>query len=115
MGAIAPVRAVVDLATVRATDVGVVGGKGANLGEMIAAGFPVPVGAVVTADAYLDAMDRAGVREELARLTVDVVDGNAPRRVADLVSREAVERSVAVAGRTRRDVFGDPNRRSLVK
>jgi len=74
MGAIAPARAVVDLGTVRAVDVGVVGGKGANLGEMIAAGFPVPGGAAVTADAYLDAMERAGVREQLARHTVDVVD-----------------------------------------
>ena len=33
-------------------DVGVVGGKGANLGEMTNAGFPVPGGFVVTADAY---------------------------------------------------------------
>ena len=74
MGTIAPARAVVDLTAVRVTDVDTVGGKGANLGEMIAAGFPVPGGAVVTADAYLDAMERAGVRAELARLTVDVVE-----------------------------------------
>lgn len=33
-------------------DVGVVGGKGANLGEMTKAGFPVPGGFVVTAHAY---------------------------------------------------------------
>ena len=42
-----------------------VGGKGANLGELVSAGLPVPRGFVVTAPAYLDAMERAGVREEL--------------------------------------------------
>lgn len=33
-------------------DVGIVGGKGANLGEMVNAGFPVPNGFIVTASAY---------------------------------------------------------------
>ena len=33
-------------------DVAVAGGKGANLGEMARAGFPIPPGAVVTAQAY---------------------------------------------------------------
>jgi len=35
-------------------DVSSVGGKGANLGEMVNAGFPVPDGFVVTAHAYYD-------------------------------------------------------------
>ncbi|PIR79665.1 MAG: phosphoenolpyruvate synthase [Candidatus Levybacteria bacterium CG10_big_fil_rev_8_21_14_0_10_35_13] len=35
-------------------DVSSVGGKGANLGEMVNAGFPVPGGFVVTAHAYYD-------------------------------------------------------------
>lgn len=42
-----------------------VGGKAANLGELLAAKFPVPPGFVITADAYLDAMGAAGVRSEL--------------------------------------------------
>jgi pyruvate,water dikinase len=46
-------------------DVARVGGKGANLGELAAAGLPVPPGFVVTASAYLDAMERGGVREAL--------------------------------------------------
>jgi pyruvate,water dikinase len=48
------------------------GGKGANLGEIMAAGLPVPDGFIVTAHAYLDAMARAGVRERIASLTRDV-------------------------------------------
>lgn len=35
-------------------DVGLVGGKGANLGEMTRAGFPVPPGFIVTAKAYYE-------------------------------------------------------------
>ncbi|HMS87799.1 MAG TPA: phosphoenolpyruvate synthase [Acidimicrobiales bacterium] len=41
-----------------------VGGKGANLGEMTRAGLPVPPGFVVVHDAYLAALDEAGLRAE---------------------------------------------------
>ena len=33
-------------------DIGLVGGKGANLGELTRAGLPVPPGFIVTAEAY---------------------------------------------------------------
>jgi pyruvate, water dikinase len=42
------------------TDVTLVGGKGAGLGELTHAGLPVPQGFVVTADAYLDAVSKSG-------------------------------------------------------
>ena len=35
-------------------DVSLVGGKGANLGEMTKAGFPVPNGFILTANAYFN-------------------------------------------------------------
>jgi pyruvate,water dikinase len=57
--------------TVSRADVARVGGKGANLGELASAGLPVPAGFVVTADAYLHALDDAGVRGTL----LDWVDG----------------------------------------
>jgi pyruvate,water dikinase len=76
------VRRIVDLSEVGVGDVGLVGGKGANLGEMIAAGFPVPPGFVVTADAYLDAMERAGLRDELAE---------GARRAGELTPEELAE------------------------
>ena len=53
------------LAEVRLTDVRSAGGKGANLGELMSAGIDVPPGFVVTADTYLDALDRAKVRATL--------------------------------------------------
>jgi len=46
----------------------VAGGKGANLGEMTHAGLPVPPGFVVTAPAFLAALDAAGIRRRLAEL-----------------------------------------------
>ncbi|RXZ51459.1 hypothetical protein ESO86_02540, partial [Agromyces binzhouensis] len=50
---------------VRLGDAASVGGKGANLGEMTAAGLPVPPGFVVTAEAYLEAIEHAGIRGRL--------------------------------------------------
>jgi pyruvate,water dikinase len=46
-------------------DVAIAGGKGANLGELVGAALPVPEGFVVTAAAYLEAMELGGVRAEL--------------------------------------------------
>jgi len=48
---------IVDLSEVGLTDVGLAGCKGANLGEMIAAGLPVPAGFVITAEAARRAKD----------------------------------------------------------
>jgi phosphohistidine swiveling domain-containing protein len=49
------------LSSIRASDGAVAGGKGANLGELIAAGFPVPDGFVVTTAAYVLAAQAASV------------------------------------------------------
>jgi len=46
---------VVPLSALRAGDIAVAGGKGANLGELIHAGFPVPDGFVITTEAYAEA------------------------------------------------------------
>ena len=58
-------------------DVPRVGGKGANLGELTRAGLPVPPGFVVTAQAYLAAMEAGGVRAALQRVVAGV-DVNSP-------------------------------------
>jgi pyruvate, water dikinase len=58
-------------------DTATAGGKGANLGELARADLPVPPGFVVTAEAYLAAMDQGGVRGELKRIA-DSVDTEAP-------------------------------------
>lgn len=60
-------------------DIGTVGGKGANLGEMTKAGFPVPNGFIVTAQAYFHFLDEAHLRDDLSDLLhgLDVSDSKA--------------------------------------
>ncbi len=58
-------------------DVPRVGGKGANLGELTRAGLPVPPGFVITADAYLQAMEVGGVRAALKEV-VAAADVDSP-------------------------------------
>src|SRR3954466_4163876 len=52
---------VVPLSVFGAHDLAVAGGKGANLGELVRAGFPVPDGAVITTDAYAAVVAHAGL------------------------------------------------------
>ncbi|SFM83496.1 pyruvate, water dikinase [Pseudonocardia ammonioxydans] len=47
-------------------DLAVAGGKGANLGELVRAGLPVPEGVVVTTDAYAAVVEAAGLGPDLA-------------------------------------------------
>lgn len=48
-------------------DGGIVGGKGANLGEMVHAHIPVPYGFVVTAQAYFDFLKETGLEKEIKK------------------------------------------------
>ncbi len=66
-------QAVVWLEEVGKDDLSVVGGKGASLGEMINIGVPVPGGFAVTAQAFRDFINRAGIAKKLFEaLNVDV-------------------------------------------
>jgi len=55
---------------IRKEDIETAGGKGANLGEMTAAGIPVPEGFVLTSEAYRAFLRENGleewIREELS-------------------------------------------------
>ena len=53
-----------------AHDTAIAGGKGANLGELTRAGFPVPPGFVITAPAYLRTMDDGDLRKPLLAETL---------------------------------------------
>lgn len=46
-------------------DIGSVGGKGANLGEMTKAGIRVPTGFIITAQAYFKLIKDAGIKDEI--------------------------------------------------
>ena len=82
-----------DLAQVGRDDRGLVGGKAANLGELIRAGLPVPPGFVVTTDAYwafveVNADVRAALRRGAAgEQTRDAFEsGDVPGPVRDQVA-----------------------------
>jgi pyruvate, water dikinase len=60
------------ISELRRADTGVAGGKGANLGEMAAAGFPVPEGFVVTVSAFRSFLDESGVGAQIAERLKDV-------------------------------------------
>ena len=49
-------------------DVGIVGGKGANLGEMITARFPIPYGFIITSKAYFDFIKEANLKGKISSI-----------------------------------------------
>ncbi len=57
-------------------DIPTVGGKGANLGEMANAKFPIPGGFIVTAQTYFSYVKRTGIQKRIIELanSVDVND-----------------------------------------
>ena len=82
-----------------AGDVATAGGKGANLGELAAAGFPVPPGFVITAAAYREAMEEGGVREEVREIAASADPDDTD---ALLAISEHLKRLVHKAGMPRR-------------
>ena len=69
-------KAIVWFNEVTKKDVPIVGGKGANLGEMINAHIPVPTGFIVTADAYFDFLKRSKVIGEIRKRLQPLDPGN---------------------------------------
>jgi pyruvate,water dikinase len=57
-----------DIADLGLGDADQAGGKGANLGEMVTAGLPVPPSFVVLRDGYRDSMHAGGVDDELVAI-----------------------------------------------
>ena len=57
------------------SDIGIAGGKGANLGELTQAGIPVPPGFVVTAETYEKFMEDSGINGNVMDI-LDKIDIN---------------------------------------
>ncbi len=80
--------AVVWLEEVGKNDLSVVGGKGASLGEMINIGVPVPGGFAVTAQAFRDFINRAGIAKKLFEaLEVDVNQESELHRAEEMAKK----------------------------
>jgi pyruvate,water dikinase len=94
-------KAVVWFNEVTKDDVALVGGKGANLGEMTNANIPVPPGFIVTADAYFDFMQQTKLMDKIRKL-LEPVDVNKSRQlqqaaaeVRELISSAAMPPEIA--------------------
>ncbi|MGV0792511.1 phosphoenolpyruvate synthase [Mycolicibacterium sp. XJ1819] len=92
-----------DIAALRIADAEEAGGKGANMGELVAANLPVPPGFVVLRDGYRDSVRAGGVDAELSALhreALDAVDDT--NHVAELCERlQALVHKAGVAEKVR--------------
>ena len=75
------------------SDIGIAGGKGANLGELTQAGIPVPPGFVVTAQAYEYFMDEAGINDKVMSILdeIDINDTKALQAAAEEIKQIIIE------------------------
>ena len=66
-------------------DIGIAGGKGANLGELTQAGIPVPPGFVVTAETYQKFMEATGIFQNVMDILskIDINDTKELQAAAD--------------------------------
>ncbi|MGD8744540.1 MAG: phosphoenolpyruvate synthase [Candidatus Woesebacteria bacterium] len=67
-------------------DLPLVGGKGANLGEMTKAGFPVPDGFSVTVHSYDKFLEEGGISDYIHKL-LDDLDVNDPEKLQDVAKK----------------------------
>ncbi|MFH0885258.1 MAG: phosphoenolpyruvate synthase [Candidatus Micrarchaeota archaeon] len=74
------------------------GGKGANLGEMLQNGFPIPNGFVVTAGSYYKHLEANNLREPIARILgkLDVNDNDALMKASEEIQEMVVKGSMPV-------------------
>lgn len=82
--------------TLRVTDIPVVGGKNASLGEMIEAGLPVPPGFAITAYSYEKFIEETLLVEKIYKVITEIItDKNDPQLydVASKKIRELIEKS----------------------
>ncbi len=75
------------------SDIGIAGGKGANLGELTQAGIPVPPGFVVTAQAYEYFMDEAGINDKVMSIldAIDINDTKALQAAAEEIKKIIID------------------------
>lgn len=67
-------------------DLSVAGGKGANLGEMFNAGFPVPEGFIVSSESYFAFIRSRGIEDLIRQLASDL-DLNDTRKLQEVSQR----------------------------
>jgi pyruvate,water dikinase len=69
-------------------DIPLVGGKNANLGEMIRAGIPVPPGFAITAKAYKDFITETGIAEKIYKIIEETVTDTSDPKQYEAASKK---------------------------
>lgn len=93
---------IVSFSQVDRNDIGLVGGKGANLGELTKFGAPVPPGFIVTSRAYFYFLEETGIKRKIADELSRIKDDDpttlqtASARIEKLVTSEKVPKDLAV-------------------
>ena len=75
-----PKKAIVWFDEVNKGDVGLVGGKGANLGEMTNANLPVPYGFIVTSNAYFDFIKKSNLEHKIKEV-ISIINYDNPNEL----------------------------------
>lgn len=81
-------------------DVGLVGGKGANLGEMTNAHLPIPYGFIVTSHAYFEFVKHANIQDRIRKTLTNINYENstelqqASKDVTNLILNAPVQKSL---------------------
>ncbi|PJE66802.1 phosphoenolpyruvate synthase, partial [Candidatus Shapirobacteria bacterium CG10_big_fil_rev_8_21_14_0_10_36_6] len=87
---------------IRFEDVNIVGGKGANLGEMYSLGIPVPNGFVVTADTYFDFIEKNKLKPQIKNiLSITNVDHpdelqSASQKIRSLIKKAPFTHDISI-------------------
>ena len=79
-------KAIVWFDEVTKEDIPLVGGKGANLGEMTKARIPVPPGFIVTADAYFNFLQKSGITNKIRNL-LQPLDSNDSKQLQQTATK----------------------------
>jgi len=93
-------KGILDFAEISKDDINSVGGKGANLGEMASAGFPIPPGFCVSTAVFDDHMEQfKGNKlfdelEQMDLYAIDQVDGKA-EKIRALIENGAIVKNVS--------------------
>ena len=106
--------------TLRVTDIPVVGGKNASLGEMINAGLPVPPGFAVTAYSYEKFINETRIVDKIYEVINAVItDKNDPKlydvaskRIRELIEKTPIPKEIEIAIRT---AYKEMNKRLNLK
>ncbi|MBM2826808.1 MAG: hypothetical protein HW403_872 [Dehalococcoidia bacterium] len=92
---------VLNLANIRKQDIPLAGGKGANLGELISIGIPVPPGFVVTSNAYAYFLERSNLGDTIRKL-LNNLDPNGSEKlqmeaskIKSIITQEAIPDEIA--------------------